>query len=64
MPEKLYPVQVVGVGYVCDECKIGMMQSTGLMLTCYPPMYRHKCDQCGTHVDLRETYPCTRFELI
>lgn len=36
---------------LCDECQIGQMLPTGVVLTSYPEQYQHKCDKCG-HVEV------------
>ena len=47
------------VDYTCDSCKTGKMLPTGIALTCFPPLYQHKCDNCGEINSFLHTYPRT-----
>lgn len=40
----------------CDKCGVGKMERDGnMVLTSNPPLYPHKCDNCGH----KEVYPVT-----
>lgn len=47
------------IEYICDSCKVGEMKPTGIMLTCEPPLYQHKCTNCGEINSFRNNYPRT-----
>ena len=63
MPEKetyeLIPMQVV---YVCDACKIGIMEYTGEIIT--GKGFEHKCDneKCGATIALQYKYPIVKYK--
>ncbi len=57
MPEKDNEVKTIRTRYFCDECEEGQMISTGLVLTCYPPLFEHKCNACHNSQTLRRQYP-------
>lgn len=62
MAEQTYEVRTVGVDYICDECRTGKMEPTGIMLPTYPPRWRHKCSHCNETADLSQQYPTVRYE--
>lgn len=45
------------VEYQCDECGDGKMLPTGNIFTSYPPLYEHKCNNCGFITNFRVQYP-------
>lgn len=47
------------VNYNCDSCKTGKMLPTGISLTCDPPLFQHKCDNCGEINSFHHVYPRT-----
>lgn len=51
------PMQPVKVDYVCDACNTGHMRSTGEHLTSNPPIYPHRCDNCGEFKSFNRCYP-------
>lgn len=61
MAEREYPIQPVGVEYVCDACGQGTVELTGVMLASDPPQWPHKCNHCGHQVNLRDKYPTVRY---
>lgn len=62
MSERVYDVQIVGVDYVCDECHIGLMESTGVALMSNPPWYPHHCSHCGVKKNFSKQYPTVWYE--
>lgn len=42
---------------LCDECQIGQMLPTGVVLTSYPEQYQHKCNKCGCVKTYNKQYP-------
>lgn len=62
MPEMKTRVKMYSVEYVCDECRKGVMQSTGITLTSNPPQYPHRCNKCGAEQTFMECYPYTTRE--
>lgn len=59
--EKESRIESWSVKYFCDEekCK-GVVVFTGEVLTSYPPIYIHKCEDCGKQYKLRISYPYIR----
>lgn len=56
MPEKVAEVKILTIEMECDKCGNGVMKRDGnITLCCCPPMYPHKCNNCG-HI---ENYPFT-----
>jgi len=55
------PVQMVQVEILCDNCKEGSYQYTGLTLTCNPPKFTHKCSECGDQKNFNAKYPSTGY---
>jgi len=51
-------VESYTVRYICDddECN-GIVVFSGVVLTMYPPLYVHKCENCGKSYNLRNQYP-------
>ena len=58
--------EVIGVRsrYFCDHCGDGELFHTGEVLTVYPPLYPHRCDNCGKDSSLDRPYPYEHFELV
>lgn len=56
MAEHRRRVEPVQVNYLCDECSNPVEQS-GTTLMCYPPLYLHRCKQCGREYQFRKQYP-------
>lgn len=42
---------------LCDECQIGQMLPTNMVLTSYPEQYQHVCDKCGHIETYYKRYP-------
>ena len=57
--KQLFPVDVK---YICDDCGIGEMNSTGVMLPVDPPIYEHECNNCKTVKNFKTIYPAIIFE--
>ena len=55
MAEKRFPVQPVGVAYLCDECGKGLAVATGQ--TTKDGMIRHTCAECGFNYFFPKRYP-------
>lgn len=45
------------IDYKCDNCNIGYMRQTGIMLPSCPPKYPHKCTFCNDVQNLDQIYP-------
>lgn len=54
-------VQPVYVRYLCDKCG-GEMLPTGISTASMPPLYQHKCKDCGEIDSFRCTYPRIEYE--
>lgn len=64
MPEREKRVETFLVEYVCDECGRGEMVGTGLTKTVDPPLFEHKCNNCGFTADYRGVhYPGYRYKV-
>ena len=49
--------------YICDVCNEGEMLPTGFVLTSNPPKYPHRCNKCGTTMDVSGIkYPYISYE--
>lgn len=64
MGERVYEVKTVGVDCICDDCNIGTMEQTSVMLPSYPPQWPHKCNNCGVIKNLWDKYPAIRWERV
>jgi hypothetical protein len=62
MSERTYEVRTFGVDYICDKCERGVMNQTGKMFFVDPPLFVHKCSNCGDETGFTEQYPTVRFE--
>jgi hypothetical protein len=52
------PVNVIKVHARCTECpEGGEYISSGSTLDCNPPLYGHKCDNCGHTCVFPKAYP-------
>ena len=62
MAEQEFKVKVVGVDYICDECKDGKMEVSGSMIIKSPDEYKipHKCNKCNHEQLFLEKYPTIR----
>lgn len=61
MAERNFPIQVVGVEYICDKCGIGTMKPHGEVAWLTDPVqYPHSCTKCGATIALNERYPLVR----
>ena len=57
-------VKTTKVDYRCEECDIGYMIPTGVMLTSSPPQYPHECDVCSNKMTSYIKYPYLRYDEI
>lgn len=64
MSERIYEARTVIVDYICDDCNIGVMEQTGVMLPTDPPKWPHKCNHCGKTDVFWQKYPAIRYERI
>lgn len=47
----------------CDKCEIGIMERNGnIILTSEPPLYPHKCNNCGHEEAYAVIYPYQNIE--
>ena len=54
MAEMAVEVKTLSVHMKCDKCQNGLMEPDGnIVLTTEPPLYPHKCNNCG----YMENYP-------
>lgn len=61
--EERFEMKMYGINYKCKMCGTGnMIKSNGLMLTCDPPKFAHKCDNCGAETYLNDNYPMIKYE--
>lgn len=61
MAEREFPIEQVGVEYVCDTCQQGTMHVSGNLLLTHPMKWPHRCNKCGAEEALIEKYPIVRF---
>ena len=61
MAEREFPIEQVGIEYVCDTCQQGTMQVSGKLILTEPMRWPHRCSQCGAEAELIEQYPTVRF---
>lgn len=62
MSELVAEVKTLLVYMKCDECGEGLMEPHGnIVLSVDPPLYPHKCNNCGHVENYRVGYPYTRF---
>lgn len=57
--ERTFPIQHVGVKYICEHCGEGEMlfvPDNDILLT-FPPMFKHRCNKCGGELSLPRQYP-------
>lgn len=48
MAEMVAEVKTLSVHMKCDKCQNGLMEPDGnIILTTEPPLYPHKCNNCG-----------------
>ena len=64
MSERTYEVRTVGMDYICDDCNVGVMEQTGVMLLTDPVQWPHKCNNCGKTKNLWQKYPDVRWKRI
>jgi len=55
MAERRFPVQPVGVAYLCDKCGKGLAVATDK--TSPDGLIRHTCNQCGFNYFFKTRYP-------
>jgi DNA-directed RNA polymerase subunit RPC12/RpoP len=61
--ESKFVVMPVGVEYICDVCKAGVMLESGKPdWSAEVITFPHTCNNCGTQMNLKEKYPTVRFE--
>lgn len=54
---KLKIKEVKIIDHICDNCRVGKMEPTGITLTSMPPKYEHRCPCCNTRANLSHNYP-------
>jgi hypothetical protein len=64
MPQIEQLVRTYEANYICDECKIGTMVSTGFCFTTNPPEYPHDCSHCHKRVNFLVKYPTIIHKII
>jgi hypothetical protein len=64
MPQVEKEVKVYKAHYICDECKIGTMISTGFAFTTNPPEYPHDCSHCKARKNFLVKYPTIIHKII
>ena len=47
-------VKPIRIDYLCPRCKTGYLRPSGTVLTTYPPMYPHTCN--NEECDYGETF--------
>ena len=47
----------INVKKKCPVCNNGEMKFSGIVLTSYPPYYKHHCDVCEGTGSYTKTYP-------
>lgn len=62
LPERIL-LSSYEVKYICDRDGAEMLH-TGVMLASNPPLYPHKCKECGNTKNLSEIHPLTRWQPI
>ena len=55
--EKVANARIIQVENVCDGCGIGLMRPTGEMFDCRPPVFIHRCENCGRTAGFNVKYP-------
>lgn len=55
MSQRRFPVQPVGVAYLCDECQKGLAVATGQ--TNAEGLHRHTCNNCNFNYFFPVKYP-------
>lgn len=51
-------VNTYNVDYICDKCE-GEMVAEDFYYASFPPLFPHKCVECGHKIKLRSQYPKT-----
>ena len=65
MSEKDTEVKTIMVEYVCDKCERGTMGKDGnVVLTRLPPLFPHKCSNCGHEQNFKTLYPTIRYRRV
>jgi len=66
MAEVKQDVKMVKVDFSCPECESGYLRPSGTVLTTYPPMFPHMCDnpQCNYGQTFNHNYPIITHEPI
>jgi hypothetical protein len=57
MPEHRVDVKPVKVKMLCENCTMRYMKPTGLMKPMHPPLFTHRCENCGYEKDFKQKYP-------
>lgn len=62
--ERRQEVRTFETDYICDTCKIGSMRPTGNVLTTYPPIFPHQCNNnmCKEMASFNVAYPFIEHE--
>ena len=61
MAEKITPVEMVEIDYICDKCGEGEMRPSRFMLASDPPRCPHACTKCGHEQTFLTKYPATGY---
>jgi hypothetical protein len=62
MSEKAFCMTPYGVEYFCDKCGTGLMEPYGKVVwDVHPPLFPHKCSNCGDVQGFTERYPTVRW---
>ena len=65
MAEEKYKVNTYEIDYKCDVCGEGYMRPTGEVLLAFPTQYPHRCNKCGTEMNMMgRIYPYTVTERV
>ena len=57
MGEVKTKIQMFEVDMICDVCSDGHMRSDGTVMATNPPLYPHRCDNCGATAEFPYIYP-------
>ncbi len=64
MPEIRSNARIIYLSYLCDKCKTGYLESSGMVLTCNPPKYEHICSHCKEKTIIDIKYNSFYFEKV
>ena len=65
MVEQRKEVRTFAVNVICPACGIGIMQCDySSVLASWPPLYTHRCPNCGWVEQYRVVYPKIEYQVI